>query len=315
MNSRWKQYLLYASLIIVGGSLLYILVETVKAKNTGFETKTLLDWMQLLLVPLLLAGGVFFLNRSEKETERQRAEDRAKLEREIATDRQQEAALQSYLDRMADLLLNEKLRTSENEEIRNVARTRTLTVLRGLDPTRKGIVLRFLREADLISKPIINLRGADLSGANLRGADLESVTFLLTNLQGADLRGANLENVDLRRANLQDADLRDTNLERAAISSANLQNANLQKAFILNADLLNADLRNADLTSAVLSNTDLEQAKLQEANLTNANLLGANFLDANMKNAILTGAEVNLGQLASAQSLHGAIMPDGTKHD
>src|SRR5258706_13159532 len=158
MKSRWKQYLLYASLIIVGGSFVFILIETVKAKNTGFETKTLWDWMQLLIIPLFLAGGAFFLNRSERKTER-----------EIAKDRQQEEALQSYLDRMAELLLKEKLRTTRNKEVRNVARTRTLTMLRGLDATRKGFVLRFLQDANLIAKGknIVNLEGADLTGADL----------------------------------------------------------------------------------------------------------------------------------------------------
>src|SRR6185436_681231 len=98
MNSRWKQYLLYASLITVGGGLIYILVETVKAKNTGFETKTLWDWMELLIIPLILAVGAFFLNRSERKTER-----------EIAKDRQQEQALQSYFDQMTELLLEKDL--------------------------------------------------------------------------------------------------------------------------------------------------------------------------------------------------------------
>ena len=179
MNSRWKQYLLYASLIIVGGGLIFILVETVRAKNTGFETKTLWDWMELLIVPLFLAGGAFFLNRSEKEIERQRTEDRANLEREIATDRQQEAALQSYLDRMAELLLEKKLRTTENKEVRNVARTRTLAVLRTLDGTRKGIVLRFLKEAGLIDKEktIVDLEGADLIEISNKVRTIEMYTI------------------------------------------------------------------------------------------------------------------------------------------
>ena len=94
MKSRWKQYLLYASLMFVGGSLVFILIETVRAKNTGFETKTLSDWMELLIIPLFLAGGAFYLNRSERTTER-----------EIAADRQQEAALQAYIDRMSELLI------------------------------------------------------------------------------------------------------------------------------------------------------------------------------------------------------------------
>ena len=118
---------------------MFVLVQNVRAKNTGFEVKTLWDWMDLLIIPIFLAGGAFFLNRSERNTER-----------EIATDRQQEAALQLYLDRMADLLLKEKLQTAENKEVHDVATIRTLTVLRGLDSKRRGMVLRFLHEANLI---------------------------------------------------------------------------------------------------------------------------------------------------------------------
>ena len=66
--------------------------------------KTVWDWMELLIIPLSLLIGGYILNRSERDIERQRAEDRTKLEREIAADRQREAALQNYLDRMADLL-------------------------------------------------------------------------------------------------------------------------------------------------------------------------------------------------------------------
>jgi len=168
MNQSLKKYLLYALYILVGVGLVYGLIQVIligySASWTGFTTKTLWDWMELLIIPLVLAGGVFYLNRSERAVERRIAEDRtkedrrladdrAKLEREIATDRQQEAALQAYIDRMAELLLKEELRNSEeNEEVCNVARIRTLTVLRGLDPKRKGLVLLFLKEAELINK-------------------------------------------------------------------------------------------------------------------------------------------------------------------
>ena len=67
--------------------------------------KTLWDWMELLIIPIVLAIGAYYLNRSERAVERRIAEDRAKLEREIATDRQQEATLQAYIDRISELLL------------------------------------------------------------------------------------------------------------------------------------------------------------------------------------------------------------------
>ena len=60
-------------------------------------------------------------------------------------DNQRETALQTYIDKMSELLLEKHLRTSQpEEEVRKIARVRTLTVLRGLDANRKGSVLQFL---------------------------------------------------------------------------------------------------------------------------------------------------------------------------
>lgn len=85
--------------------------------------------MDLLIVPLVLAGGALYLNRLERNTER-----------ENATNRQQEEALQVYIDRVSELLLKEKLRTIDIQELRDLARTRTLSILRVLD---KGEVTWF----------------------------------------------------------------------------------------------------------------------------------------------------------------------------
>lgn len=230
MNPRLKKYLLYISLLIILGLLLYILRETVLAKNTGFEKKTLWDWMDLFIIPLFLAGGAFFLNRSEREIERQATESRAKLEREIEIDRQQAEALQSYLDRMANLLLNEKLRTTKNKEVRNVAKIQTLTVLQGLNGKRKRMVLFFLREAELILKDklIIELGGADFSGADLSNFGLADV-----NLNGVDLSKTNLSHAYLGGATLHYA-----NLSGADLSSAKITNEQLETVMSLNGAIM-----------------------------------------------------------------------------
>jgi len=249
MNSRWKQYLLYASLIILGGCLIFILAETVRAKNTGFETKTLWDWMELLIVPVFLAGGAFYFNdRSRRESERMKAEEQQMHDRQLAADLRQEAALQTYLDRMTELILKEKLRATKNKELLSVAKTRTLFVLRGLDEKQKAIVLHFLYEGGLISKrnPIINLTGADLRGANLTRANLSSVE-----LSGADLSYTTLMYADVTNANLLGADL----------SGADLGDANLQSADLSGANLRGADLNNTKLTGANVSNEQLADAK------------------------------------------------------
>lgn len=276
MKSGWQKYLLYASIVIIGGIILF---ETVRLKNTGFEGKSLWDWMELFIIPLVLAIGAILLNRSERNTER-----------EIATDRQQEAALQAYLDRMADLLLKEKLRTTKSKEVRNVARIRTLTVLRGLDGKRKGLVIIFLYDAGLIflKNNVITLHGADMSYADLSYANLRDVNMSGANLFGADLSYINLSNANLSYANLLNADL-----YRADLSDANLVNVNKIRdvfdAFVSNVKVKGPSLLEANLTRANLSDVNFFEADLRGANLTNANLNnaflgGAKLVDANVSN-------------------------------
>lgn len=312
MKPRWKQYVRYTAVITGVGILAYIILETIRAKNTGFETKTLWDWMELLVIPLVLATGVFYLEHSEREIERQRAEERARLERqyaderakreemnaqerarfdrlhaeerahlerEIAADIQQEATLQSYLDRMADLLFKENLRVSENSEVRHVARIRTLTVLRALDENRKRIVLIFLHESGLIGPRAV------------------------VDLQGADLFEAELGKIELLGANLMRADL-----GKAKLFAADLQYTNLRDAILVNCQLSESNLSEADLRGANLAGADLEKA-----NLNRADLRGANLHNANLSHVNLQGARIEAGQLANVQSLTGATLSDGTK--
>ncbi len=74
--------------------------------------------MQLILIPAVLALRAFLFNRAE-----------LRREQAIALDNQRAAALQTYLDRMSDLLLEKNLRSSQpDDEVRTVARSQTLTI-------------------------------------------------------------------------------------------------------------------------------------------------------------------------------------------
>ena len=87
--------------------------------GTGFLNKTLWDWLQLLIIPVVLAIVALLFNRANSRTEQQ-----------IALDKQREELFQTFLDRTSDLLLKEGLRSSaKNAEVRNVARVRTITIV------------------------------------------------------------------------------------------------------------------------------------------------------------------------------------------
>jgi len=296
------------------------------AANTSIQVKTLWDWMSLLIIPLVLVGCTFLLNRSKRSTEQRRAEEHSALEREIALDGQQEAALQAYIDRMSDLLLKDKLSKFSPEEVRSVARLRTLTVLRSLDPKRKGAVLLFLKDSGLIDRDaVIDLSGADLSGVSVTFSNLSRVNLSEANLSRADLRGTNLSKsylsatflreADLQGANLSGADLFEANLNGAHLNQTKLHKANLNGADLRSCQLNDADLHDADLSGANLNVGDLAGANLRGAKLGGAKLLGADFREADLSQADLSGTEISETDLVKAKSLEGTTMPDGTKHD
>lgn len=215
--------LFYGGLIVIGGLFIFLTYETYKSDNLGFETKTYWDWMELLIIPLVLAIGAFFLQRSERAIERQAANNRAELERDIALDRQREEALQTYIDRMSELLLKEKLRTTKKKEIRDVARTRTISIMRVLDTKRNDLVIQFLREAKLVTDKNSILNGADmekmsLSRLNLRGVFLQKANLREAHLERAHLTGAHLENADMTAANLGLAVLNEAYLWRDTLA-------------------------------------------------------------------------------------------------
>jgi uncharacterized protein YjbI with pentapeptide repeats len=305
------------------------------------QAKTLWDWMNLLLLPLVLAAGAAWVGWAM-----------SKRRQEIEFDRSRESILQTYLDRMAELLLREAQLVPGHDRLKNLTRARTLTTLRQLDSERKGFVLRFLYDAMLIGQePLVDLAQADLRRANLAEADLR-----VANLSRADLREANLSGADLSAANLTMADLRGADLSGADLSGADLYGAILERTNLTGANLLEAVLYKADLHGAILApttqihakwrlvweivtlggtNRDLTAANLREANLCRADLTGANLtgaglhgadlsgtkltgtnlLRADLSGANLSGARVTQNQLGMAGSLKGTILPDGARHD
>ena len=220
----------------------------------GFSDKTFWDWLNLVgvfLIPLMI--GVFTIATTIQQSQ-------------IATDQQQAATLKAYLDDITDLMLNHGLRQSKpGDDARIVARAKTLTALRGLDGNRKGALIEFLFEANLISlpdpkvainkanSPIITLHLADLKNSNLSGLFL----------YGADLHDTHLDNADFSNSILDNDNISITYLVQANFSNTRLVNADLSKSA-----LFGANFSGANLKGALVTPEQLAQAK----SLTNATL-------------------------------------------
>jgi hypothetical protein len=260
-------------------------IDTTKT-TTPQDAKTLWDWLNLggvLAVPITLAILAAWLQLKEQR----RAEQQADLEREIAEkNRQQdleiaqgtreEEALQHYLDRVSNLVIEKNLLaiaakdppTREEKELLEVSvaviRALTLSTLRRLsDGVRKASVVRLLIEADIILGLEVSLKGANLRSAFLGNAYLAGAI-----LKSADLRGANLMGANLEGANLEGAHLEGANLSNATLRGATLRGATLRHTILSVANLTNADLSYANLTDTDLSYTNLYGTDLSYTNLS-----------------------------------------------
>jgi hypothetical protein len=203
--------------------------------------------------------------------------------------RTQHEALQTYLAKMSELLLDKRLheKKADYDPTRVTARLQTLAVLERLDAERKRTVLLFLREAQLSNRydrRDSTDRRVGKWRIALRKAPASKGLFYAhyVGLRGADLRGADLSGARLTSALVKDP---------VSLSSANLKDAKLSRTILRGADLSETDLRDADLS----------RADLRWANLSFADLRGANLIST----------KVSPERLAQAKELSGATMPDG----
>jgi uncharacterized protein YjbI with pentapeptide repeats len=263
--------------------------------------KTLWDWLQLLGIPVVLATLAFLLNEAQSSRDHQREDRRAAQQHMSATDVERENTLRTYLAQMADLMLDRRLLRSKPEaDVREVARTATLTAVRRLDGARRGLVVRFLAEAQLLRSGEDSLAAVDVASADFRGANLRYADLFDTNLRRADLSGSDLAAAGLSGAFLPRADLGRANLFNATLRGAYLLGVDLRLADLRMADLFNATLRGADLREADLRGTFLIKADLFVAKLREANLVGADLGKANLSKADLVGADLRKANLSGA---------------
>jgi uncharacterized protein YjbI with pentapeptide repeats len=85
----------------------------------------------------------------------------------------------------------------------------------------------------------------------------------------------------------------------------------IKRQILSSTDLDRAELNHSKLTGASLSNANLPKANLSGADLSDANLSGANLSGAILRNA----KRLSCQQTELAESLKGAIMPDGQKYE
>lgn len=209
--------------------------------------KPLWDWLDLLIVPVILfIGGTWFSHTSEQTQQR------------IANERYQQELYRGYLDQISTLILDHDLKEAEEfSETRMFANSLTTSTLQDLEEERRNSLMRFLRSTGLATPE----PGSEMPGGILRRGNLSNMDLSGTIMNAIDLQYARLENSDLTHAFLG-------------------AYADLRYAQFINTSLTNTDFENADIDEAVFAYTNLETAK----NLTDEQLATAKICNTVLPN-------------------------------
>jgi len=234
-------------------------------KWSGFQKKSFWDWLQLLIVPLMLAFGAFYLNYASETRDKQ-----------IAEEGKQQELLKDYFSKMQTLILAEKTLPKSNNkptgspsldqnqpklspESQAIARALTLAVLDELDGKRKGKVITYLADSKLITanikdkdpKPVIDLKNANLKEIEIDNLDMNGQLIDKDTIQGVIIRGADMTNANLEKVYLTYSDLTGSDLSNATLTTVDLTGAKMESVKLIKTDIkditisLKTDLNNA----------------------------------------------------------------------
>jgi hypothetical protein len=287
IDQPWINWLLSGALI----SLPVIIISNwiSNFKWSGFQKKSFWDWLQLLIVPLILAFGAFSLNYASETRDKEIAEKRKDQELLIAEERKQQELLKDYFSKMQTLILAEKTLPKSNNkptgspsldqnqpklspESQAIAKALTFAVLDELDGKRKGKVISYLADSKLIIEdPTLKSKSEiNLEHANLKDIVLQGVVMPFVKINNADMTNARLDNVDLSNSDLADSDLSEATLKNVKLIEAKVYRVNFTKTNLTGVNFSNTDLNNSNFYNATLDNitfssfTILDQACFSE---------------------------------------------------
>jgi uncharacterized protein YjbI with pentapeptide repeats len=253
------QITLIAFCLIIIGAIIYLAILPDPPDWTGFgesikddkkeAAKTLWDWLDLLIIPFAIGLIGWAFSQIEKAKTNKRDEESSQNE-----------VLESFLNTITNLIIDNRLHNDPTQQSLAIARARINIAVNNLNGHRKGQVLQFLYESDLIDiEPKLRILGV-----NLQNAVLDEIVLGKSEIKGAYFNFASIQNA---------------NLNGAILIGCDFSYANLSKSLVKD-----VDLSYSNLTGAKLQDMDLTSVNLEGANLTEANLKGSRILRTQLDN-------------------------------
>lgn len=210
--------------------------------------KTLWDWLDLIIIPASIALFAWIYTEFEKDKNTRIEEEKAR-----------EKTLDYFINTMTELLVKHDLAGSPEQKRLAIARTRINLALPQLDGGRKGQILQFLYESDLVDKnPKFKLLGC-----NFNESQLDNIVLGQSEIKGAYFKDASFKKSNLIEVDFTSCDFTGADFTGSLMTNTNLSYAKLNNTKLENVDLTTVDFEGADLTSASLKGSKIKRSQLE----------------------------------------------------
>jgi len=291
-------------------------------RSNDLETpqKYIWDWLDLLVVPVVLALGGILITFINEINNREIAAYQRHLDRDLDLSNKQKdfdlqesmhqiRLLSEYLSNMSKLMLDYKLR-QKRKSVRDIANAWTINAMMNLNKDNKGEALRFLYNSDLISgnNPVVNvsemdfsetiLKASNLSGANLSGIILNNSDLNKTNLSGTNLTNAKLSDADLSEAIINDINFTSAEGSSIILSDCNIHNLEVHRvkfpgAILENVNIYNSSFNRANFRELLVKDSDISEFSFNNCELQESYIDSSELLHTRINNSQLTSSKLN----------------------
>lgn len=272
-NEFWKLVLVGILLLLIVAVVALTLNIVSNFKWSGFQKKSLWDWLQLLVVPLILAISAFYLNYASAAKDKYLAGVQQERDAELAIKQKQQDVFKTYLSQMQNLLLKDTDQVQRNlsPRYKALATALTLTALDELNGERKGKVIAYLAKSDLINKDNPDV---DLLNANLKGIELENIILTNVNISKAHMQNAKLSKVQFTASDLRGANFSGATLDDVFFSESNLIGSNFYGVIFKNVRLANSPAKGVCLSEKPNIEVDASRGQSDPNFITEKSLQG-----------------------------------------
>jgi uncharacterized protein YjbI with pentapeptide repeats len=160
-------------------------------------------------------------------------------------------------------------------EFSSTAQALTLSVLEQLDGKRKGKVITYLAESQLITITVDNNKPSTQPEIKLDGANLDDIELgnngqrnSLNENEMTIINQIQIKNANMKRANLSGLRSRYSGLNGSNLENATLENVDFTGSIMVDLRFINGQITDVDFTGVNLSETIFDNIKLENITIS-----------------------------------------------